>query len=261
MTKAAVRLSADGLTVRFGAVEAIAELAVAAPAGRVLAVLGRNASGKSTLLRCLAGVLTPTAGTVALDGRPLKDWPRAGRASRLGYLAQQPQLAGGFTVAESVAFGGHAVGGVAASAVGEALATVGLEPLADRPFGDLSVGQRQRAAMARVLVQVGADGVMILDEPFAAQDPGEVDRLIRVVRARAAEGAAVIAAVHDATVAHAIADDVLLLDGGRVCFAGAAGDGLSPDRLGRLFGLDFVAGPSGPTPRFGLGIMPSDDSA
>jgi ABC-type hemin transport system ATPase subunit len=105
--------------------------------------------------------------------------------------------------------------------------------------------------MARVLVQVAGDGVMVLDEPFAAQDPGEVERLIRLVRSRAAEGRAVVAAVHDASIAHAIADDVLLLDGGRRVFAGDAAVGLQPARLGSLFGIDFVNGPVGPTPRFG----------
>ncbi len=245
-----VRLSATGLGVRFGRVEALHGIDVEVRPGRVLAVLGRNASGKSTLLRTLAGVQVPSLGVVTLDGRPLDAWPRAMRAQRLGYLAQQPELVGGFTVAESVAFGGHAAGGVGPSGVRNALETVGLAGLAARPFRDLSVGQRQRAAFARVLVQVASDGVLVLDEPFAAQDPGEVDRLIRVVRARAATGRAVVAAVHDATVAHAIADDVVLLDGGRLVFAGPAADGLAPDRLGTLFGIPFTTGPSGPSPRF-----------
>lgn len=253
MTDDHPRLLARGLGVRFGRVEALADVGVGIGAGRVLVVLGRNASGKSTLLRVLAGVLNPTGGQVFLDGRSLRDWSPSQRARRLGYLAQQPRLVGGFTVAESVAFGGHAAGGVDAMTVADALDDVGLAALARRPFRDLSVGQRQRAALARVLVQVGDDGVMVLDEPFAAQDPGEVERLIRIVRARAAGGRAVVAAVHDAAIAHAIADDVLLLDGGRRVFLGPAAEGLTPERLGELFGITFTAGPAGPTPCFGGG--------
>ncbi len=254
MTEATSRLRVDGVSMRFGAVDALRSVDIDVRPGRVLAVLGRNASGKSTLLRVMAGVLEPTAGTVSLEGRSLATWPRATRVRRLGYLAQQPQVVGGFTVAETVAFGGHASGGVAESTIASALGDVGLASLAGRSFRDLSVGQRQRAALARVLVQVASDGVMVLDEPFAAQDPGEVDRLIGVVRVRAAEGRAVVAAVHDASVAHAIADDVLLLDEGRRVFAGPAADGLASDRLAGLFGVAFADGPAGPTPRFGLGL-------
>lgn len=247
------RLAARHLTVRFGSVVALDRVELAASAGRVLTVLGRNASGKSTLLRTLAGALSPSDGCVELDGRPLADRSRRERARRLGYLAQQPELVGGFSLAESVAFGGHAIGGVELGTIESAIARVGLAGLGARPFRELSVGQRQRGALARAVVQVGPDGVLVLDEPFAAQDPGEVHRLVGLIRGLAAEGRTIVAAVHDAATAWSIADDVLLLDAGRVRFAGRAEDGLAPARLAELFGVPFVAGPSGPMPDHGAG--------
>lgn len=242
------RLQARGLVVRFGALTAVDGVDLEVDAGRVVTILGRNASGKSTLLRAIAGVQPTDAGEVLVDGRPFGTRSRRERAASMGYLAQQPELIGGFSLAESVAFGGHAVGGAARSTVEEAIARVGLGGLAHRPFRQLSVGQRQRAAFARSIVQVGTEGILVLDEPFAAQDPGEIRRLVELVRSLAAEGRTIVAAVHDAATAWSIADEVVLLEAGRVRFAGPAGEGLAASRLESTFGVPFVAGAGGPMP-------------
>lgn len=239
-----MRLESRGLTVRFGAVTAFQEVDLSIEAGRVLAVLGRNASGKTSLLRALAGVLPPTAGRVLLDDRDLDRWPRGVRARRVGYLAQHPELVGGFSLADAVAFG---AGGTHAG-VAEALEAVGLGEHGTRPFSTLSAGQRQRGAFARLLVQVADDGVVVLDEPCSAQDPGETCRIIGLIRGMAERGISVVVAVHDPAAAWAFADDVHLLDAGRTRYRGPVSEGLSTARLSTLYGAPFVSGPEGPVP-------------
>ena len=227
--------------------------------GRLTALVGPNGSGKSTLLRCLAGLLTPAAGSVTLDGKPIHRWPAAARAARLAYVAQRPEVAFGFTTLDVVRFGLLTAGrpGRADNAdpAARALLRVGLADRSSEPFAHLSVGQQQRAALARALAQldgtVSTNGdapppaVLLADEPLSAMDPrhalASMDLLRALARASTPRPTACLVALHDLSMAARFADDAILLDtAGRIAAAGPAANVLTPDRLAPVFGVRFA---------------------
>lgn len=227
--------------------------------GRLTALVGPNGSGKSTLLRCLAGLLSPAAGSVTLDGKPIHRWPAAARAARLAYVAQRPEVAFGFTTLDVVRFGLLTAGrpGRADNAdpAARALLRVGLADRSSEPFAHLSVGQQQRAALARALVQldgtVSTNGdapppaVLLADEPLSAMDPrhalASMDLLRGLAHASTPRPTACLVALHDLSMAARFADDAILLDtAGRIAAAGPAANVLTPDRLAPVFGVRFA---------------------
>ncbi|GIW73641.1 MAG: hemin import ATP-binding protein HmuV [Phycisphaerales bacterium] len=196
---------------------AIGPIELALRPGAILAVVGPNGAGKSTLLRLLAGVLTPTAGRVELLGRPIARWPARLRAEHLALAPQRTSLAFAYTVAEYVGFGAWASGRRPASGpVDAALHTMDLTHLADRPMPQLSVGQQQRAALARALAQLGAPPltgkVLLADEPASALDTRHAALLAGTLRDLADKGLAIVVVAHDLPWAAAVADQALAID-------------------------------------------------
>ena len=183
------------LSVRYGERYAFENLTGEFVAASLTAVVGPNGAGKSSLLKALAGVIRPASGEVACP---------AFARHRLAYLPQQDELDRDFpiTVAELVALGDwrnfgsvrEVPPGLAAS-VHEAVATVGLSTVVDRPIAELSVGQFQRALFARLLLQ-DAD-VILLDEPFAALDESTTEDLLQLLQRWRGEGRTVVAVLHD----------------------------------------------------------------
>ncbi len=239
-------------TVRFGAVTALEDASVDIQPGVVTAVIGPNAAGKSTLLRVLAGLQRLQAGVVSIDGTDLASMPDRDRARRIGFLAQRGGVSGPFLTREVVGFGGFALasGRHGFHGVDAAIDAVGLTADADRPLNQLSIGQQQRAGLARALVQVdpAAGGLLLLDEPFSAQDPREIERIAAILEAFAAAGGGVVAAMHEVGVAWSVADHAVLLAGGAVIDAGEIESVLSPRALESLFGTRFVPSEHGPVP-------------
>lgn len=216
--------------------------------GAVTAVVGPNGAGKTTLLRLLAGIRTPTGGSVTLGGRAVASIHERDRARMLAYLAQRPDLAFAFTVERVVGFGafaaGHAdgrSGGRSTGRVGAALERVGLGDRAGDLFGELSVGQQQLASLARALVQLESGGAYLLaDEPMSAMDPAHALHAGALLRERAAAGVGVLVILHDLTQALTLADRALVMDSsGRVAGEGDAGSVLTPERLSPVFEVGF----------------------
>lgn len=177
--------------------------------GALVALVGPNGGGKSTLLKGIVGQLHPLSGRIELAGVERR---------RIAYLPQQGELDRGFpiTVADLVAlglwhrtgpFGG--LGGAERRALAEALAAVGLEGFAGRPIGSLSGGQLQRALFARVLLQDAP--LILLDEPFTAIDTRTTADLIALVRRWHGEARTVVAVLHDLDLARAHFPETLLL--------------------------------------------------
>jgi zinc/manganese transport system ATP-binding protein len=182
------------LSVRYRGRPALANLMGSFAAGSLTAVAGPNGAGKSTLLKALAGIVRVRRGAVV----------GVGQRRRLAYLPQQATLDRSFpiTVAEFAALGGWRHFGAfrsppreIAERTAEAIAAVGLDGLAGRRIGELSVGQFQRALFARLLVQDAT--VLLLDEPFAAIDERTADDLLQVLRRWHADGRTIIAVLHD----------------------------------------------------------------
>ena len=151
-------------------------------AGGALLLTGPNGSGKSTLLRLLAGLLRPAAGTLTWDGADaLADLPA--HARRVAYVGHQDAVKPALTAAENLRFAARLDGG----AVGAALATIGLEELADLPARMLSAGQRRRLALARLALSRAP--LWLLDEPTLGLDAASVERFGAMLAAhRAAAG-------------------------------------------------------------------------
>jgi len=206
--------------------------------GKITAVLGPNAAGKSTLLRCIIGALKPTQGSVMLDGQPAHRLGARKIAQRLAYVSQRSIVSAAFTVRQVIELGRHALP-VSAARVNDAIARMDLDEVTDRPYPMLSVGQQQRVALARAIAQLPADGHLILDEPVAAMDLRHVGDTMNLLRQLARGGATVVIAMHDLSLAASIADDAWLLDAGRMVAAGPACDVLSIQQLQATFGVKF----------------------
>ncbi len=235
-------LTLDALTVRLGGRAVLEDVTATLRPGRVTAILGPNGAGKSTLLRAAAGLLTPAAGTVRLDGRPVGALDPRERARLIGYLPQGGEAQWNLRARELVGLGRlpHGTSPAAnADAVDRALAATATTAFADRLFFTLSGGERARVLLARVLA--GEPRWLLADEPLASLDPAHALDLVERLREVAAAGAGVLLVAHDLLHAQRAADDALLLADGRLLAAGPARDVLTPDHLARAFGIRVAA--------------------
>ena len=183
--------------------------------GEVTAICGPNGAGKSSLLSCLAGLLLPERGALALDGTPLTAMAPRERARALGYLPQQGEMAWDLSVETLAALGRLPWNTGAAAdraAVDAALLALDLERFRDRPMSQLSGGEQARALLARVLA--GQPRWLLADEPLANLDLAHQLALLAQFRTLAGQGAGVVLVLHDLAQAMNHAGRVVVLDGG-----------------------------------------------
>jgi iron complex transport system ATP-binding protein len=249
-------LSAEGVSVRRGGRRALDGVCLALEPGELVALCGPNGAGKSTLIGALAGDLRPEAGRVTLAGRPIAGMGARALARARAVLEQAPLCAAPFTVAELVALGAEVAPRHVADLgplAREAMAAAGVAALAGRRMDALSGGERARAHLARALAQLsagrlgGGGHALLLDEPTASLDLAHQIAVLRAARRAAAEGAAVLAALHDLTLAAAFADRVALIDRGRLVALGAPAEALTAERLTAVYGAPVAVsrGPGG----------------
>lgn len=229
-----MKLEAHQLVARAGRRTLLHDVSVTARSGEVLAVLGPNGAGKSTLMSLLAGDRRPDRGSVVLGGQDLQRMASLVRARRRAVLPQESRVAFPFSALDVVLLGRYPHhGGVERCRdrriAGALLERVGLADKAGRPFTALSGGEQLRAQVARVFAQLTDaedGGVLLLDEPTASLDMPHAATVLRMAREAAAEGAAVLAVLHDLNLAARFADRLLILKDGRV-----AGDGTPTELL------------------------------
>jgi heme exporter protein A len=216
----------DGLERRYGERVALKDVSITVGEGQTVVVFGPNAAGKTTLLRVLAGLLRPHAGTARVLGAelPRERWRLPGT---VGYVAHEPLLYRDLTGRENLTYHArlHAVGG---RRVEELLAAVGMELRADEPLRELSRGMVQRLAAARALLH--DPPLLLLDEPRAGLDPAATERLEPLLGP--ASGRTRVLVTHDVERGLREADVVLGLRGGRQVFAGEA----DAERVRELYG-------------------------
>lgn len=215
--------------------------------GEVWALVGPNGSGKSTLLRCLAGLRSAEEGEIRLGDRPLSAVPRTNRATRVAYLPQTTDLYHDLVVRRLVMLGRapHLPRWRGPSAqdemrVDEALARVQATDLAGRRVSTLSGGERQRVMLARLLA-TGAE-LLLLDEPTTALDIGHALSFLELCRRLAAEGAALVLALHQLQLTRRYADQAVCLGAGPggQHHRGHADEVLTPPILGEVFGVEVT---------------------
>ncbi|MCH7571971.1 MAG: ABC transporter ATP-binding protein [Planctomycetes bacterium] len=228
----------DQLSFSYGRVEALQGVTVQANSGKLTAILGPNASGKSTLLRCVIGSLKPLRGVVLIDGKPVHAMKARDLARRVAYVPQRSTVSASFTVREVVELGRYRLPR-RASRVDEAIERLELVEVAGREYSALSVGQQQRVMLARALAQIEPDGLLILDEPTSAMDLRHEHDAMNILQELAAAGATVLLVMHDVTLAGTVADDVWLLDRGKLVVSSQAADVLTVERLEEVFGVKF----------------------
>ena len=223
--------------------------------GEILGVIGPNSAGKTTLVRLLTRVVTPTAGEILVGGAALATLPARDLARRIAVVPQELPQGFPFTVLELVLMGRYPHGSGRLFETGEdyaiardAMAVVGVADLAAVPLDALSGGERQRAVIARALAQ--RPDLLVLDEPSAHLDlhyQAACGVLLR--RLSVAEGMTVVLVSHDLNFAAELADRLLLLDAGRLVALGTPDDVLDADRLARVFRARVVVERSATTAR------------
>jgi simple sugar transport system ATP-binding protein len=219
-----------GITKSFGALRAVDAASLRLERGRVHAIVGENGAGKSTLLKIAAGVLDADAGQILIDGEPLRPATAREAARRgLGMVHQHFMLVPTLTGRENLALGVEPTRfGMldlrAASARAEALAQELDLPLRlDVPIELLSIGERQRLEIVRVLARAGRRGVLVLDEPTAVLGPSDSKALLVLIRKLADDGAAVALVTHRLDEVVACADEVTVMRRGKIVATHAAG--------------------------------------
>lgn len=207
--------------------------------GRLLALVGPNGAGKSSLLSLLTGDRTPSSGVVRLDGRSVGDWSARELSRRRSVLLQSNQVAFSFSAGQVVAMGRTPWIGTRRAddddaRCAEAVDRADVAHLLHRAYPSLSGGEKARVSLARVLAQ--DTPVVLLDEPTAALDLRHQEDVLRVARGLAREGRAVVVVLHDLSLAAAYADEVAMIDGGRLVARGEARTVLTAERVATVYG-------------------------
>lgn len=243
-------LEAQGLSFSIAGFSLLRDIDLRVEPGKVTAIIGPNGAGKTSLLRLLTGEQRPTAGNIALSGRPLGDWSPTQLASVMAVLPQSSRLDFPFTAREVVMMGRipHATGLVRDTAIVDAaLAAVDGSYLDKRFYTHMSGGEKQRVQLARVLAQIWepvADHarVLILDEPTSSFDLAHQQLTIANMRSFAAQGVGVLVVIHDLNMAARCADQLLVLSCGRIAACGSPQQVLTAMTIKQVFNVDVSIG-------------------
>ena len=214
--------------------------------GEVVSLLGANGAGKTTLLRLLLGLSRPSTGRVCLNGKPLARYGRRELAHHLAYVPQTHITPFPYKVQEIVMLGRLPHTGLTHSpsrhdrdVVAEMLDRLGIAGLAERPYTEISGGERQLTLIARALAQ-GAR-ILVMDEPVSGLDYGNQLRFLAHLRALAADGYSVVKATHHPEHALLAATRVALLCDGAIVRDGPACDVVTPATIRQLYGVEVTA--------------------
>jgi iron complex transport system ATP-binding protein len=236
-------LEIRNLAVTLGGRQAMAPTSFSLGAGRLVALVGPNGAGKTSLLRGIAG-LTSTTGQALLRGADIQAMPASERGRSMAYLPQGHQVHWPLAVRDVVSLGRFPHGGREPSRLGredwaiieDAMIRTDTLSLAARSVQTLSGGECARVMMARVLAVNAA--VLLADEPTAALDPRHQLAIMDVLKAEAARGSLVIAVTHDLMMAARFADEVIVLDQGRLVAHGSPETALNATVLRDVYGIE-----------------------
>jgi iron complex transport system ATP-binding protein len=225
--------------------EILSNVSLSFPAGEVVALVGHNGSGKSSLLKILAQQLVPTAGSVVCGGHDFRHFQRRDFARAVAYLPQDLGTGSDMTIRELVSCGRYPWHGALGrfsdldrEKVEAAITATHIEAFTDRVVGTLSGGERQRAWIAMLIAQDAR--CLLLDEPTAALDIAHQVEILSLVRQLAHEGGrSIIVVLHDINMAARFCDRIHALKGGRVVASGTPCEILVPDTLRAIYGIDM----------------------
>ena len=225
-------LAIDGMVTAYGSVEVLHGVSLAAKAGEITCVMGRNGVGKTTLLRSIMGQLKAKAGTVRLKDQDLSRAPAHLRArAGIALVPQGREIFPKLTVRENLEIAFSARGAVDQAAVEAGMTMFPiLKEFAKRNGGDLSGGQQQQLAIARALV--GKPSVLLLDEPTEGIQPNIIEEIGRVLQRLAGEGMAIVLVEQYLEFVKAIGHRFAIMDRGAIVAEGGT-DGLTSEVVGK----------------------------
>lgn len=233
----------ENLSFAYGEHQVLHDVSFSAKYGEFLSVLGPNGVGKSTLFRCMLGLLAPSKGAAYVDGRRVADMSARQLAYAIAYIPQSHSPVFNFSVYDMVLMGTTAQTGSFASPgkrqrllAAKALRRLGIEHLSERGYGSISGGERQLVLIARAIAQEAK--VLVMDEPSANLDYGNRMHVMRTVRDLARDGYTVIQSTHDPDQAYLYSDKILALQNGRVAAFGTPQETISSFLISALYGVE-----------------------
>jgi len=237
-------IEANGISYSVRGRRLLEEVSVTLKTGRLVAVVGPNGAGKSTLLKMLTRELLPEKGTVKLDGRNMTAYTYLDLARKRAVLTQQNKLSLPFEVQEVVMMGRYPFHKNAPEErdyeiVTECLRNVGMLSFASRIFTTLSGGEQQRVQLAKSLAQIWGteNAFLFLDEPTNGMDLLHQYHALDIARQLADRGAGVVAVLHDLNMTLQYADEVLLMQNGRVRMSGTPAEVLTAANIEDVFSV------------------------
>lgn len=238
-----VRLHAHDLAFGYPGKPVGRDVTLSVDPGEVLCLLGPNGSGKTTLFKTLLGLLPAQGGEVRIGTELLSSLPRQHVARHMSYVPQAHAAHFPFRVLDMVLMGRTAHLGLFASPsaedrrrAGEALASLGIEDLADREYTRISGGQRQLALVARALAQDAP--IIVMDEPTASLDFGNQAAVLGQIIRLAERGFAIVLSTHQPDHAFAAASRVALIKDGRVISQGPTANVMTASRLNTVYDIE-----------------------
>lgn len=249
-------LSLSGLCAEVDGIPLLQNISLQVNAGEVLALIGPNGSGKTSLLKSIVGELKTSEGSLEFAGQSMSQWNASQLARRLAVLPQKSVLNFPFTGREVVALGRtpHATGQeVDNRIVDEVLNYLDAQYLADRLYPRLSGGEQQRIQLARVLAQIWVpegdkkpySRLLLLDEPSSYFDLAHQQLLIKLVRKIANSNIAVLIVLHDINMALSCTDRLAVMSCGQIVACGNCKEVITPDLVRQVFSVDaaFIKDP------------------
>lgn len=236
-------IKVEGLSFSYGAKQVLSDVDFSAEYGQFMSVLGPNGVGKSTLFRCMLGLLKPTEGCMTIDGRNISEMSTEELARNIAYIPQSHSPVFNFSVLDMVQMGTTAQLGKFSSPgqkhreiAENALERLGIAHLKERGYRHISGGERQLVLIARAIAQQAK--ILVMDEPSANLDFGNRIRVMQTVKKLTEDGYAVIQSTHDPEQAFLYSDRILALHGGRVLACGAPENIVCAEIISELYGVD-----------------------
>lgn len=236
-------MEVTNLSFSYGERQVLKNISFSAEYGQILSVLGPNGVGKSTLFRCMLGLMKPREGDSLIDGISVRDMSARELSRKIAYIPQSHNPVFNYSVLDMVLMGTTAqMGGfsspgrVQVKLAKQTLERLGIGDLSGRGYGNLSGGERQLVLIARAMVQNAK--ILIMDEPSSSLDYGNRLRVMDTVRDLGKDGYAIIQSTHDPDQAYLYSDKILALYGGEVLAFGTPEETIREELISRLYGVD-----------------------